>query len=89
MIKTQQKTIESKESIEDVVTPKKSPKKSPKGQKGMIQVVDGFYVESDVYTKLYSYQKEGVKKLYEWFNAKKGGILADDMGLDLTLITVQ
>ena len=40
----------------------------------------GFYLHYKICDKLYSHQKEGVLWLWNLFNKKKGGILADDMG---------
>ena len=43
-------------------------------------VGEGFWVASEVYERLYSYQREGVLFLYTLYKSNKGGILGDDMG---------
>ena len=49
---------------------------------------DGFFLTNDVHDKLYQYQREGVKWMWELYRAEHGGILGDDMGLGKTIQTI-
>ena len=41
---------------------------------------DGFFLTNEVHEKLYPYQREGVKWMWDLYKSKQGGILGDDMG---------
>ncbi|KAL5255931.1 hypothetical protein ACHWQZ_G011223 [Mnemiopsis leidyi] len=49
---------------------------------------DGLFLTNDVHDKLYQYQREGVKWMWELYRAEHGGILGDDMGLGKTIQTI-
>ena len=49
---------------------------------------DGFFLTNEVFDKLYEYQREGVKWMWELYRAEHGGILGDDMGLGKTIQTI-
>lgn len=51
----------------------------------MVEIDDKFYLYHELYNKLYPYQRDGVKWLWNLYNKKKGGILGDDMGLGKTI----
>ncbi|KAF5399506.1 DNA excision repair protein ERCC-6 [Paragonimus heterotremus] len=51
----------------------------------MVSVADGFLMPSELYEKLYPYQREGVRWLWHLHNNGPGGVLADDMGLGKTV----
>lgn len=44
-----------------------------------------YALPSNIYDKLYSYQREGVKWMWSLFKEKTGGVLGDDMGLGKTV----
>lgn len=49
---------------------------------------DGLFLTNEVHDKLYEYQREGVKWMWELYRAENGGILGDDMGLGKTIQTI-
>ena len=49
---------------------------------------DGLFLTNDIHDKLYQYQREGVKWMWELYRAEHGGILGDDMGLGKTIQTI-
>ena len=65
----------------------KSHRKSEKPQKEFVDVnIGSLRIPSELYERLYGYQKEGVKWLWGLHNTKPhGGILCDDMGLGKTI----
>ncbi|XP_022086433.1 DNA excision repair protein ERCC-6-like [Acanthaster planci] len=52
---------------------------------GMQHIGKGFYLHVDLYSKLYSYQREALMWFWRLHRKNKGGILGDDMGLGKTI----
>lgn len=46
--------------------------------------LNSFYVSSQLFEKLFPYQREGIRWLLSHFSTKSGGILGDEMGLGKT-----
>lgn len=54
----------------------------------MVEVGNGFSLAKEISEALYLYQKEGVLWFWKLYQKKQGGILGDDMGYELTILTV-
>ncbi|XP_038058939.1 DNA excision repair protein ERCC-6-like [Patiria miniata] len=52
---------------------------------GVHHVGKGFYLHTELYNKLYSYQREALMWFWRLHRKVKGGILGDDMGLGKTI----
>ena len=43
-------------------------------------VGDGFFIEKQLFDRLFGYQRDGLLFLWRLFRQNKGGVLGDDMG---------
>lgn len=68
-------TVVEQEMAEDLVL-------SPDGKLPIVRV------PAAINAKLFQYQRDGIKFLYNLYISEKGGILADDMGLGKTIQTI-
>lgn len=51
----------------------------------MVELCPDYYLHNKIYSKLFEYQREGLKWMYSLFKRKRGGVLGDDMGLGKTV----
>lgn len=51
----------------------------------MVELCPNYFLHKKIHSKLYPYQREGIKWMYSLFERKKGGVLGDDMGLGKTV----
>ncbi|CAF5049834.1 unnamed protein product, partial [Rotaria magnacalcarata] len=71
--------------LKDFYADKKPPSHTINGENDDVEIGKGFWIPSSIWSRLFNYQRAGVKWLWELHDQKCGGIIADEMGLGKTI----